>query len=181
MSQYPNGSENRNTPRILIKPIDSKKAFIRLANPWKPEAWKHNGKAHFLDLRTLAWALFNRSYSLKRLCEGLKTENQKIDHQPSGKVTPEEIDYARQDGRCTVDGLNALKEESDEHPIPLNPCNAYSPASVAKSYFEAMGIIRPAVKFRLSPKLHGIAMQTYYGGRSIVGAFQHTHSKANHV
>jgi hypothetical protein len=166
MSRFPNGVENRYYPRILITPIDSKKAFIRVANPWKPEEWRHNGKAHFLDLRTLAWALFNRSFSLKRLCEELKTENQKLDHEPTGEVTPEEIDYARQDGRCTVDALNALKEEFDKHPIPLKPCNSYSPASVAKSYFDAMGIIPPAEKFTIVPKYHGIAMQTYYGGRS---------------
>ncbi|HEY6251900.1 MAG TPA: hypothetical protein VI685_18225 [Candidatus Angelobacter sp.] len=37
MSQYSNGVENSNIPRILIAPIDSKKAFIRLAKPWKPK------------------------------------------------------------------------------------------------------------------------------------------------
>jgi hypothetical protein len=166
MSQFPNGVENRYYPRILITPIDSKKAFIKLANPWKHDEWKHNGKARVLDLRTLAWALFNRSYSLKRLCEEFKTEHQKINHEPTGEVTFEEIEYARQDGRCTVDALNALKEEFDKHPIPLNPCNAYSPASVAKSYFDAMGIVRPAENFKTPAKYHGIAMQTYYGGRS---------------
>jgi hypothetical protein len=125
-----------------------------------------NGKAHFLDLRTLAWALFNRSFSLKRLCEELQTEHRKIDHEPTGRVTVEEIEYARQDGRCTVDALNALKQEFDKHPIGLKPCNAYSPASVAKSYLDAMGIMRPAEKFAVPPKYLGIAMQTYYGGRS---------------
>jgi hypothetical protein len=88
MSQYSDGEENRNVPRILITPIDSKKAFISLAKPWKPEEWRDKGKAHFLDIRTLAWALFNRSFSLKRLCEELKTENQKLDHEPTGEVTP---------------------------------------------------------------------------------------------
>jgi hypothetical protein len=166
MSQYSNGVENRNVPRILITPIDSKKAFIRLAKPWKPEEWKDKGKAHFLDLRTLAWALFNRSFSLKRLCEELQTEHQKLDHEPTGTVTVEEIEYAREDGRCTVDALNALKQEFDKHPIGLKPCNAYSPASVAKSYLDAMGIIRPADKFMVSPKYLAIAMQSYYGGRS---------------
>lgn len=166
MSQFPNGVENRYYPRILISPIDSKKAFIKLANPWKKEEWIHNGKVHFLDLRTLSWAMFNRSYSLKRLCDEFKTEHQKIDHDPTGKVIFEEIEYARQDGRCTVDALNALKGEFDKHPIPLAPCNAYSPASVAKSYLDAMGIIRPAEKFKIAARYHGIAMQTYYGGRS---------------
>jgi hypothetical protein len=164
MSQYANGEENRNIPRILITPIDGKKAFIRLAKPWKPEEWKC--KAHFLDLRTLAWALFNRSFSLKRLCEELQTEHRKIDHEPTGKVTVEEIEYGRQDGRCTVDALNSLKQEFDKHPIRLKPCNAYSPASVAKSYLDAMGIMRPAEKFQVAQNYLGIAMQAYYGGRS---------------
>jgi hypothetical protein len=77
MSHYSNGVENRNRPRILITPLDSKKAFIRLAKPWKPEEWKDRGKAHFLDLRTLAWALFNRSFSLKRLCQELSNRASK--------------------------------------------------------------------------------------------------------
>jgi hypothetical protein len=166
MSQFSNGVENRYRPRILITPIDSKKAFIKLATPWKPEEWEQKGRAHFLDLRTLAWALFNRSYSLRRLCEELKTEHQKIEHEPTGEVSFDEIEYARQDGRCTVDALNALKEEFDKHPIRLHPCNAYSPASVAKSYLDAMGIKRPAEKFKVSPKYTGMSMQTYYGGRS---------------
>jgi hypothetical protein len=166
MSQFANGTENRYRPRILITPIDSKKAFIRLANPWKSDEWKHDGKAHFLDLRTLAWAIFNRALSLKRLCELLKTEHQKFDHEPTGTVTPDEIDYARQDGRCTVDALNDLKKEFDKHPIPLKAHNAYSPASVAKSYLDAMGIARPAEKFQLSKREMGISMQSYYGGRS---------------
>jgi hypothetical protein len=44
MSLYPDGNENRNYPRILITPIDSKKAFIALAKPWKPEEWTDGGE-----------------------------------------------------------------------------------------------------------------------------------------
>jgi hypothetical protein len=166
MSRYPDGTENLNYPRVLITPIDSKKAFISITKPWKPEEWKEKGKAHFLDVRTLAWALFNTSFSLKTACEELKTEHQKTeDHDPTGEVTPEEIEYARQDGRCTVDVLNALKREFDKHPIDLKPYRAYSPASVAKSYLDKMGIIRPADKFNIADQRLGIAMQSYYGGR----------------
>ena len=166
MVQYPDGSENKNYPRVLITPIDSKKAFIRLTKPWKPEGWKDKGNAHFLDLRTLGWALFNIPFSLKTACKELKTEHQKLeDHEPSGEVTPEEIEYAREDGRCTVDVLNALKREFDKHPIGLKPYDAYSPASVAKSYLDTMGIVRPALKFGVSDEILGVAMQSYYGGR----------------
>ena len=166
MSQFPDGTENKYYPHILIQPIDGKKAFISLANPWKPEEWNTKGKARFLDLRTLGWALFNRPFSLRTLCDELKTEHRKIDHEPTGEVTVEEIEYARQDGRCTVDALNELKQEFDKHPISLKPNSAYSPASIAKSYLEAMGIRKPAEKFKLSNKELGISMQSYYGGRS---------------
>src|ERR1039458_8294986 len=166
MPRYADGAENRQRPEVGMQPIDSKKAFIKLVPPWKPDEWKDHGNVHFVDLRTLAWALFNRPFSLKTLCEELKTEHQKLDHDPTGKVTPDEIDYARQDGRCTVDALNELKREFDKHPIGLKPYNAYSPASVAKSYLDQMGIIRPAEKFVVPDEILGIAMQSYYGGRS---------------
>ena len=61
--------------------------------------------------------------------------------------------------------LNALKQEFDKHPISLNPCNAYSPASVAKSYLDAMGIIPPAEKFKPSQRSWNRDAK-YYGGRS---------------
>jgi hypothetical protein len=166
MSQYPNGTENRNYPRVTIQPIDSKKAFIKLAKPWKPDEWRDEGRAYFLDLRTLGWALFNESFSLKTLCERLKTKHQKLDHDPTGRVTAEEIEYARQDARCTVDALNELKHEFDKHPFGLKPYKAYSPASIAKAYLDEMGIVTPSEKFPVSNKNLGIAMQSYYGGRS---------------
>ena len=141
---------------------------ISLAPEWIPKGRKKEWKRepHFLDLRTLGFALYNETFSLKRLCEQLKTKHQKSDDGATGEVTPKEIEYARQDGRCTVDALNALKREFDKHPIGLKPYNAYSPASVAKSYLEALGITKPAEKFRPSEKNLGIAMQSFYGGRS---------------
>jgi hypothetical protein len=167
LSEYVDGTENHNRPRVLITPIDSKKAFIKLAKPWKPDEWENNGNVPFIDLRTLGWALFNIPFSLETACKKLKTEHQKFeDHEPSGKITPKEIEYARQDVRCTVDVLNVLKREFDKHPIDLKPYHAYSPASVAKSYLDTMGITRPALKFSVPDKTLGIAMQSYYGGRS---------------
>ena len=166
LSQYPDGAEHRHYPRVTIQPIDSKKAFIKLANPWKPKKWRNKGNAHFLDLRTLGWALFNKSFSLRTLCEQLKTKHQKLDHEPTGEVIPKEIEYARHDVRCTVDALNELKQEFDKHPIDLKPYNAYSPASVAKAYLDQMGIITPLEKFSVPNQTIGVAMQSYYGGRS---------------
>jgi hypothetical protein len=176
----PDGTENKLFPRVLIDPIDSKKAFIRFAYEWVPQ--DKNGKslahktkineARFLDLRTLLLSLYNVPYSLKRACDNekgpFKGQNlpQKLEGGASGKVTHQEIEYARQDVRCTAALLNAAKKEFDLHPIPKNPDKAYSPASIAKGYLEAMGIERPDKKFNVSHEMKGIALQTYYGGRS---------------
>jgi hypothetical protein len=114
-SQYASGIENLHNPRVTVEPLDSKKAFIRFWRQWKcSDATKIND-SRFLDLRTLLWALYNVPYSLKKACSNEKDSSgkykglfgklnlpQKIDHTPTGKVTPDEVDYARQDGRCTV-------------------------------------------------------------------------------
>jgi hypothetical protein len=69
--------------------------------------------------------------------------------------------------RCTVALLNACKREFDKHSdIDLKPWYAYSPASVAKAHLKAMGIGRPAVKFKLTDQTLAPWMQSYFGGRS---------------
>jgi len=174
LSEHPDDNENLLHPRVLIEPIDSKKSFIRFRLEWIPK----NGKvkptkindSRFLDLRTLLWALFNQALSLKKACE-LRTFKkhdlpQKIEHKPTGLVTIPEIKYARHDVRCTAALLNAAKQEFDLHPIRLNPDKAYSPASIAKAYLEAMGIQPPAKKFKIPDEMLGIAMESYAGGRS---------------
>ena len=59
--------------------------------------------------RTRRRRLFNESHSLKSACKFLRTKNQKLEHDPSGTVSLEELEYARQDVRCTADLLSALK------------------------------------------------------------------------
>jgi hypothetical protein len=182
MERYADGNENCNYPRILDTPIDSKKAIIKM---WRPctkklkrkipaQQWKNAGRRiHFLDLRTLLWALYNKSHSLRTACDNkrgpFKEQNlpQKDDHDPSGKVTSAEIEHCRQDVRCTVALLNACKHEFDKHAdLDLKPWDAYSPASIAKAYLKAMGIERPEVKFAVPNEKLGPWMQSYFGGRS---------------
>jgi len=119
-----------------------------------------------LDLRTLGFALRNESYDLKGACKDFLGVRGKMDHKPSGRVTVKEINYCRQDVRATGNLLNAMKTELDRHPIELQPDRAYSPASIAKSYLEAMGIALPKAKFNVPDRELGIAMQAYYGGRA---------------
>ena len=155
-------------PRVVLTRKDGKIAFFRLSGiRFSPKTGKkiRVPRGRFVDVRTLAWALRNVSYSLKSLCKELKTLR-KLDHKPTGKITPAEIRYARQDVRATVGALNALRAEFDRFPIGLHPDQAYSPASIVKAYFTKMGITPPLKKFRLSNRIQGIAAQAFYGGRA---------------
>jgi hypothetical protein len=154
---------NADRPRIVINSMNSKMAFIKLGSILHRDEWPREGR--FLDLRTLGWAIRNEAFSLDRACKGFGVEG-KIKHKPTGRVTPKEIDYCRGDVGATARLLNAMKAEFDRNPIELQPEKAYSPASVAKAYLDAMQISRPKTHFKVPNKVLGIAMQTYYGGRA---------------
>lgn len=150
-------------PRLRITSKDSHSAFIEIARPEHPEEWPRQGR--FLDLHTLAFALLDERCGLNDLCKKLNLPG-KIEHEPTGKVTFEEITYCRGDVRATSAVLNALKQEFDEHSIELQPEQAFSPASLAKASLDAMGVIPPQEKFKAPERILGIAMQAYYGGRA---------------
>jgi hypothetical protein len=158
--------------RIKIDRKDGKIAFFGLSGAFVHKG-KFSSKGRFLDLFALAWALTNTSYKLESLARDLRKRGykvpRKLEYEPTGRVTPEEIAYCRQDVRVTAGILNALRAEFDLHrDISLNPDNALSPASIFKAYLRGMGILLPSEKFRLSPRIQGIAAQGYYGGRSEV-------------
>ncbi len=65
-----------------------------------------------------------------------------------------------------MDVLNVLKQEFDLHPVDLFPDHAHSSATIAKAYLDAMGVRPPSEKFKIPTRIHGIAMEAYYGGRA---------------
>jgi hypothetical protein len=159
--------ENLNRPRIRIAPLNGVAERIELTAVRHKNEQKRWRRGRFLDLHTLAFALTDTSYSLDGAIREFGVSAKKIKHEPSGKITNEEIEYAHQDVRATAGLLNALKHEYDLHPIDLRPENAYSPASVGKAYLRAMGISEPMAKFSdIPPRIHGIAMSAYFGGRA---------------
>jgi hypothetical protein len=139
---------NKYFPRIVVKALNSKAAIIHTTRAPMSEPGKKSKKAklwpaaRFLDLRTLLWALRNRSYSLESACKEFDIPG-KLDHKPTGRVDSAEVEYCRQDVRSTVALLNAAKEEYDLHPIAPGPDRMFSPASVAKSYLQELHIVYP--------------------------------------
>jgi hypothetical protein len=143
---------NKFFPRIVIKALNSKTSIIHSTRAPMCEPSKETQKvrlwpaARFLDLRTLLWALRNKSYSLRRACKEFRITGKLDNHTPTGRVDLEEIEYCRQDVRATVGLLNSAKQDFDLHPIAPGPDRMFSPASVAKSYLEELRILYPSVK-----------------------------------
>jgi len=177
------GSESADPyrPRVRIKHIDSKRAlkgFTARNDPDRsdlipedsPDGQPQKGykfRGHFLDLRTLAFALTDRGYSLETACEAFGVEHGKQRGARHGTITDEYIDYNRRDVLATWELAVKLLEEYDKHPITLQATKAYSPASIGKAYLHAMGI-KPVLERQPDfPKEYlGYAESAFFGGRT---------------
>jgi hypothetical protein len=158
-------------PPIIIKAKDARTAFISRGSTKSPNEWRN--EARLLDIGTLLFSLFDQHRSLGDWCDYFREERklgwvrEKLNHEPSGRVTLEELQYCRRDVQCTQDLLNCAKAEFDLYGLDdLLPDEAYSPASLGKAIFRQMGIIPPPEKFKVPHELQGIFMQAYFGGRA---------------
>jgi hypothetical protein len=145
--------ENRFRPRILVKSIDSKRAFIGFAGRRDPDiddlipddsSDGHPGasfrfRGHFLDLRTLAFALTNRSHSLASACSAFAVEQGKQEADEHGVISPEYVDYNRQDVRATGSLFEKLIGAYRQHPIALQPTKLDKPFQQNLSAVETPG------------------------------------------
>ncbi len=172
------GRRKRNglRPRIAIKHVDSKRALIGFTARRSPDKLDlvsdgDSGKSrtfrgHFLDLRTLAFALTDRGHSLKSACVAFGVERGKTDASEHGKVTDEYIDYCRRDVEATAELAEKLLKEFDRHPIQLQATKAFSPASIGKAYLRATGITPVLDRQKNLQPFVGYAQTAFFGGRT---------------
>jgi hypothetical protein len=174
-------SRDPHRPRIAIKYIDSKRALIGFTSRKEPDqddlipenslknkpekGYKFRG--HFLDLRTLAFALTDRGHSLASACEAFEVEHPKTSVSVHGKISKAYIDYNRRDVLATAELAAKLLEEYRKHPISLQVTKAFSPASIGKGYLRDMGI-EPILRRQpdFSARYVGYAQSAFYGGRT---------------
>lgn len=165
-------------PHVQVKHLSSRSAFIRFAaamrQPDDRSARKRGGKSphragHFIDLKTLAGALFSRSFSLASLAEFLAVANPKLQFEDfAGPITEEMIRYAVRDVQTTWECYVELRDRLSQLELPsLPPEKVFSEASVGKGYLRQMGV-QPwrDVQPDFPPRLLANIMGSYFGGRS---------------
>jgi hypothetical protein len=128
-------------------------------------------RGHFVDVKTLASALFARSFSLSQLGLFLNVPNPKIDFDDfDGPITNEMIGYAMGDVQTTWECYRELTRRFDRLGFTRTiPEKIYSEASIGKGHLREMGIrpwrdVQPGFPRHLLAKIMG----SYFGGRSEV-------------
>lgn len=171
------GENHKYKPHIHVSMVSSKFSFIQFATPYKldpldkePDPGSERDTAYrgrFLDNRTLLFALTSQTLGLRSGCELLGIEHGKYNVTEHGKITAAYVDYNRRDVLATEELFVALLRDFDRHPVQLDVCKAFSPASLAKSYTLALGVSPAARQFASVPReVLGIGAQSYYGGRA---------------
>src|SRR3989442_463929 len=93
------GKPDKLKPKLRIKPKDSRSAFINLAGGDPKNRLIYRGR--FLDLSVLGWTLRNKHMTLDGFLESFGLEG-KLQHEPTGLVTEEDLEYGRHDTERTV-------------------------------------------------------------------------------
>ena len=162
--------------RVQVKMLSGSAPSIRFASPEHRVRRRRDNEVppsqgHFVDIRALAAALTNRSFSLKTLAELLKTKHRKLSSDVlEGPLSGETIEYAMRDTQVTWECFAQLRERYAAHGLTGTEIqNIHSVASMGKGYFRQIGI-RPLLVQQpdIPPKLLGNIMSAYYGGRSEV-------------
>lgn len=169
-------NRNRFRPRVAVKHIDSKRALMGFTARLGPDELdlqaedgsgkKRTFQGRFLDLRTLAFALTDRSHSLKSACIAFGVEHGKTEIAEHGKITDQYVDYCRRDVEASCELAAILLKEFDQHPIQLQETRTYSPASIGKAYLRAMGVSPVLDRHKSLQPFVSYAQSAFFGGRT---------------
>lgn len=172
--------DDKRKPNLQVKHVSQKCAFIRFAAPMRQldnrSDRRRNRKnpvrrGHFIDLKTLAGALFAKSFSLESLSKFLKVANPKLEFQDfDGPITAEMATYAVRDVQATWESYVELIKRYEQLGISnVPPEKIYSEASIGKAYLKAMGITSwQKCQPDFPDQMLANIMSTYSGGRSEV-------------
>lgn len=128
-------------------------------------------RGYFIDVKTLAGAILAGNFTLAGLGKALGIEDGKLDTEQHGRqLTMDYLTYAMRDVELTAQCFWRLKTRFEQLGLQSATLeSAFSEAAIGKAHFRDMGI-KPFLKVQpdFPNKLLGIAMSTFYGGRSEV-------------
>ncbi|MBD6956391.1 MAG: hypothetical protein F9Y92_07145 [Thermoplasmatales archaeon] len=163
-------SEDKRNPRIRIQSIDQKRSFIEFTTPLRKKRDKKYKayRGYFVDLKTLTFALTDKSHTLDSACESFNV-SRKLHTEEHGKITKEYIKYNLNDVKITAELYQKALERYRMFNLPDPVNRLYSPASIGKAYLRKMNIKPFLEQNQDFPKeILGYAMSSYYGGRTEV-------------
>ena len=138
-------------PRLLLDALDPRRTRLAWSSVSKEQTFQGTGM--FVDLRTLVFALTDRSTSLESACElfGVSLAGQddvfskrQVEH---GVISAALITYALEDVAATAELYRACLAELALHAgVELAAHQLFSPASVGTGYLRAFGVPRPLLQ-----------------------------------
>jgi len=159
-------------PGLSIESLDASKAIYRLIkykfhdkDAEREEQEQQLANAHILDLKTLTAVHTGEDHTFRSACEifGVPFSRTRK-FQP--RITKPAIEHLLRNVTGELELLNRLTQELDRHPIDLVPERCYSPATLVKQYYSAMGVKPPQEKHNIADAINGIAMQSLAAGRA---------------
>lgn len=167
-------------PNVRVKHMSAKAALISFAAPMgNPDSrgQRRRGmkspvrRGHFIDLKTLAAALFAKPFTLEKLSQFLEIPNPKLKFDDfDGAITDEILTYAVRDTQASWECFVELMARFVDLKLGRSaPEKIYSEAGIGKAYLKQIEI-KPWRKAqpKFPAQLIGTIMGTYYGGRSEV-------------
>ena len=161
------GGDDRYRPNVIARRLDNRRSLFSwtgvLSAP-KGEPKHRAEDNHFLDLRTLSFALTNASHSLESACQafGVPYHKRKV---KLGTISEELLDYVREDVAATTRLAQATLAAFHRHPIALSADRAYSPAAIGAAYLRRIGVRPPRSHAEITHAQLAEAVAAFYGPR----------------
>jgi hypothetical protein len=161
------GGDHRYRPNVIARRLDNRRSLFSWTGVKDPpnDGTPHRSRDnHFLDLRTLSFALTGASHSLESACEafGVGYRKRRV---VLGTVSADLLAYVRQDVAATTKLAAATLAAFDGHPVALSADRAYSPAAIGASYFRRIGIRPPRERAEITDAQLAQSMGAFYGPR----------------
>ena len=161
------GADHRYRPNVVARRLDSRRtlfAWTGVLDPPKDGTVNRALDDHFLDLRTLSFALTNASHTLESACQAFGVDYEKRPVR-LGVLSDALLDYVRSDVAATTKLAGATLTAFHRHPVALSADRAYSPAAIGAAYLRRVGVRPPRSHAEISSAQMAEAMAAFYGPR----------------